>query len=253
MTYVVPATADQMDRVCVYCHTPHHATKDDLNVDDYPLWNHELVDKSTYTPYSWATPANDVLALQIVDPLIGPSRLCMSCHDGAIAIDQHGDSFGNTKGQYHSALGGGGTTVGLRARLTNDLTTTHPIGFDYLQARTIRNNGAGTADPITGDSEIIDPTYGFATDIVVTPDAFANQGVYNAVTRNQGVGSKLIQDVLYQGNMMTCASCHEVHNKENATQEAFNGLHGSNPALAPNYFLWAKESKSLICLSCHVK
>ncbi|MBU5614602.1 cytochrome C [Geomonas azotofigens] len=240
MTKVAPATADKMGRVCVYCHAPHHAMKDGL--DNYPLWNHNLVDPTTYTGYTWATPANaDAAGTVIVNPLIGPSRLCMSCHDGAIAIDQHGDAANN--GTMWQA---GSTTVAARAKLTNDLSNTHPIGFDYNAIATARNaaagNGSATAN---GASEIVPSTFGFATGITESTVA----GTYNTVTRGtvgDGTVFKPIKDTLYQGTYMTCATCHEVHNKENATQDTINGL-------TPNYFLYAKENKSLICLSCHVK
>ena len=68
---------------------------------------------------------------------------------------------------------------------------------------------------------------------------------------------------------MTCATCHEVHNKENATQDDYKsgpkatglvaGTLGPNGEAvqvtqdAPNYFLYAKQTESLICLSCHIK
>jgi len=52
---------------------------------------------------------------------------------------------------------------------------------------------------------------------------------------------------------MTCATCHEVHNKDNAKQANFNGVNGSDASAAPNFFLYAPEKDSLICLSCHVK
>ena len=241
MTKVVTATADSMGRVCVYCHTPHHATKDDAGVDNYPLWNHNLVDVSTYTPYTWATPANTDSSMAIINPLIGPSRLCMSCHDGAIAIDQHGEAMSQV----------GGTTIATRAKLTNDLSNTHPIGFDYNQAASVRNAKAGNGSASAGGAaEIVPSNYGFATAIDTSGTV---QGTYNVVTRNNGTNHKLISDVLYGGNMMTCATCHEVHNKENVVQDNFNGNNGSNASLAPNYFLYAKETNSLICLSCHVK
>jgi hypothetical protein len=140
--------------------------------------------------------------------------------------------------------------VTARANLGADLTQTHPIGFDYVAIRARRNAIAGVSS--AGDSEIVDPNKGFASAITVTADTAANQGTYNAVTRNTGA-NKRIKDTLFGGNIMTCASCHEVHNKENATQEAFTGVNGSDTTKAPNYFLYAKEANSLICLSCHVK
>ena len=51
-----------------------------------------------------------------------------------------------------------------------------------------------------------------------------------------------ISDNLVNGNM-TCATCHEVHNKDNVA-DANNTY---------NYFLYAPESGSQICLSCHIK
>lgn len=245
MTRVVPSTADEMGRVCVYCHTPHHAIKDEEGVDNYPLWNHNLVDDNNYVAYTWATPANAVTDLEILDPLMGPSRLCMSCHDGAIAIDQHGEAMASV---------GANTTISNRAKLTNDLSNTHPIGFNYIRAAEIRNAKAGVGSATAGGAtEIVPATYGFATGITITANGAANQGDYNVVTRNDGTNSKLIQDVLYAGTTMTCASCHEVHNKENAVQDNFRGTQGQDVTKAPNYFLYAKQTDSLICLSCHVK
>lgn len=249
MTVVVGPTADAMGRVCVFCHTPHHAAKSDgVILDSYPLWNHNLVDPGTYTAYTWATPANTAPEMAIsINPLVGPSRLCMSCHDGAIAIDQHGDAMANNPAP--------GTTIADRAKLTNDLSNTHPIGFDYLEAARIRNAAAGNGSATAGGAtEIVPADFGFATDVTyVSTDNYADQLVYNTVTRNDvasgSTNFKLIKDVLYQGNIMTCATCHEVHNKENAKQDEYT----NNPGHAPNYFLYAKESKSLICLSCHVK
>jgi hypothetical protein len=177
-----------------------------------------------------------------------------------VAIDEHGRALAQTGGLTAAGVKMAAVNGG-KANLTNDLSNTHPIGFDYVAIRTHRNaNAHGTTDPTTGDGEIVDPNYTFATKVVPTTNTFANQGVYNAVTRNSttGNGAKKIKDVLYGGTIMTCASCHEVHNKENATQEAYNGTNkyvGDNglTGKAPNYFLWAKEKDSLICLSCHVK
>ena len=120
-----------------------------------------------------------------------------------------------------------------------DLTDDHPIGFDYIAARTARNLAATPTTPAV--QEIVPETEAFATDIV----ASTTEGVYNTVTR---AGTRAIRSTLYQGKFMTCASCHEVHNKENATQAP-----AADGSTTPNYFLYAKEQYSLICLSCHIK
>jgi cytochrome c553 len=258
MNVVASSGADSMDRVCVFCHTPHNATvTDELGQNNYPLWNHAM-SQQTFTAYTWATPNNSPFV--IIDPLIGPSRLCLTCHDGSVALDEHGKALAQSGGRTSQGLFIGNYDNG-RGNLTSDLSNTHPIGFDYNAIREVRNANAQGKDAATGDSEIINSDFGFATAVTYDSTAlYASQGHYNTVTRNTGTsGFKRIKDVLYGGNIMTCASCHEVHNKENATQNAYNALntiggdsqHGSSKA--PNYFLWAKEADSLICLSCHVK
>ena len=254
MTRVVPGTADDMGRVCVYCHTPHHAVVMNGGAN-LPLWNHNITNDDQFTAYTWATPNNSNDGeFDIVDPLAGPSRLCMSCHDGAIAIDQHGEAFDQTGGTFVGSYGNTADGVG-RANLTKDLSTTHPIGFDYNKIAAFRNSKSANVDA-DGNSEIVVSTFGYATDITISETA----GTYNTVVR-AGAGSKTIADNLYGGNIMTCATCHEVHNKENATQDPYKsgskptGLAAPNLTTqdAPNYFLYAKQTESLICLSCHIK
>jgi hypothetical protein len=225
MNVYVGATPDEFGRSCVFCHTPHNAQPiDPLN--PVPLWNHEwsTADFSAGV-YQWATPEN--MPLVIADPLIGPTRLCMSCHDGTVAIDQHGPSrsFAGT------TMLTGDAAVGRNADLTDD----HPIGFSYGTALTERNT-VGLNWP-----ELALKTDLFAE--AVTASVVA--GTYDTVDRT--LGGRTIGDVLYQGDIMTCASCHEVHNKENVVQDV--GTLGYQP----NYLLYAKETDSLICLSCHLK
>lgn len=250
MNVIAGASADSMDRVCVFCHTPHFAAVSDLG-DNLPLWNRDLTTAPTYTPYTWATPLNagDGAANDFTivgnQAAMGPSRLCLSCHDGTIAPDQHNGSITNVYGNGAQA---GTLTISARANIGTDLSDDHPIGFDYVSLRAYREAHSNYAGNPTGSKEIADVTDTFAES--VTPSAVG--GTFNTVTRYP-VGSRTIGDVLYQGTYMTCASCHEVHNKENVVQDFFTGVNGSNVAAQPNFFLYAKETDSLICLSCHIK
>ena len=265
MTLVVKDSADTMGRVCVYCHTPHHAVVTDGSAN-LPLWNHALTPDDQFTAYTWATPNNsNDGAFDIVDPLAGPSRLCMSCHDGSIAVDEHGSAFaspgtGREEGSK-GLIGNLGTTAdGIgRANLTKDLSNTHPIGFDYNEIAAYRNSKSSHGSLSAGGAtEIVPATYGYANAYQVSNAA---DGTYNIISRNDPGSNKTIGDNLYGGNIMTCATCHEVHNKENATQKNYtdgpkpNGLPGAaaGTQAAPNYFLYAKQEQSLICLSCHIK
>lgn len=230
MNEYVGAEPDVYGRSCVFCHTPHNAMKSDDEMEPLPLWNHDFsqLDFSDGV-YIWATPLNESLVIN--DPLVGPSRLCMSCHDGSVAIDQHGPSR-RAEGTLFLT---GDVAVGQYGDLTDD----HPIGFSYGDALIARNTegllSSGTYGEVVGKEEK------FASS--VTPSE--NSGTYDTVVRD--LNGRTIGDVLYQGDIFTCASCHEVHNKESVIQRA--GTDGTTP----NYLLYAEEYDSLICLSCHVK
>lgn len=206
---------DDMQRVCIFCHTPHNANMGGEVAGTYPLWNHTLPDTTGWQNYVFATPANQDPSIDTSDPLIGPSRLCMSCHDGVIAPDQHGGAIsqaGTNPMTGEKAIGAG-----------KDLTDDHPIGFSYNNALAIR-----------GTSELALTTDTLATSIDTTT---------GIVTR---ASTKPIGDLLFNGDVVTCASCHEVHNKNNV----------ANPSASlgtANYFLWAPEKDSLNCLTCHKK
>lgn len=104
-------------RVCIFCHTPHHASEDP-RLERNPLWSRDISDV-TYDPYFSST-------LQAARPgqPTGTSRLCLSCHDGSIAL-------GMLKGGY--------ALPGITARITSDrrsyigadLRNDHPISFPY--------------------------------------------------------------------------------------------------------------------------
>jgi predicted CXXCH cytochrome family protein len=109
--------------ICVVCHTPHNA---DVSVTDAPLWNHQLT-TATFTLYSSAT-----LDATTGQPN-GISKLCLSCHDGTVALDNFG---GNTTGTNFIS---GSHNVGT------DLSDDHPIGITY--DATLAGTDGGLYDP----------------------------------------------------------------------------------------------------------
>jgi predicted CXXCH cytochrome family protein len=100
--------------VCIFCHTPHFAT------GDGPLWNHQM-STAVYQPYTSST-----LKATVGQPT-GSSRLCLSCHDGTVAL-----------GMVNSRDGGiAMNTATMPAGLNNlgtDLTGDHPVSFVYDSA-----------------------------------------------------------------------------------------------------------------------
>src|ERR1039457_72536 len=222
---------DDFQRVCIFCHTPHNAQPQ--GDPPAPLWNHQLgVDLNAYV---WAAPANNNILID-VDPLIGPSRLCMGCHDGITAVDKHGPSVGTAQGTgaYQALPGHAMTNAG---RAITDLTVTHPIGFQYSDAETYRNAGGAT--------ELVPAATGLFIERITS---LATNDTRNRAGTGFTYQTKKISDVLY-GGYVTCASCHEVHNPNNA----LNDPSVNTPGFRPNYFVWAREQGSALCLSCHIK
>lgn len=213
MNAVAGTTDDGLQRTCVFCHTPHSA----VDVNNAPLWN-RAGGTAAVSQYAWKAPANSVIA--ITDPLIGPTRLCLSCHDGSIAYDSHLTN-GATAGTVQFGAGS--------ARLINDLEATHPVGFEYAAAVAAR------------PGELVAASTGYIT----TASATMTASTFNTLDRSGlTYSSKKIQDTLFGGAVMTCASCHDVHNTVNAK---------SDTGKTYNYFLLAREEGSAICLSCHIK
>ena len=97
------------NQICLPCHIPHNATVKDAqgNLLGGPLWNHTL-STATYDLYY-----NDQ-GQKVQGKVDTNSMLCLSCHDGTVAVD----SFG----------GGAGTQQMTGGLLTTDLTNDHPIG-----------------------------------------------------------------------------------------------------------------------------
>ncbi len=98
-------------RVCWYCHTPHTASP------AAPLWNRESPG-TTYSIYETST-----LNTAPGQPT-GASLLCLSCHDGTVAVNL----------TYHDALFGGGESpsyIAADRNLGTDLSDDHPVSIAY--------------------------------------------------------------------------------------------------------------------------
>lgn len=119
-----PVKSAATTEVCIFCHTPHNADPTP------PLWNQTL-SGAAYTSYSSSTMTAAAGLPQ------GSSKLCLSCHDGTVAL-------GSTLGSGQIPMQGlvGGRLTGTSSLGTN-LRDDHPFSFA----------------PITG-SEIVNPPPG---------------------------------------------------------------------------------------------
>jgi len=103
-------------QVCKFCHIPHNA------VEAQPLWGRTL-SKAQYEMPTVPT-AQGRAAMPQPD---GSSRLCLSCHDGTIAL---GESAGNRRtAAREGAAGAARFSPGQRGYLGTDLSGGHPISF----------------------------------------------------------------------------------------------------------------------------
>lgn len=177
-------------RICVACHTPHNG---DLTVAAAPLWNHDVT-TATFTMY-----ARDSIDGTIGTGPDGVSQLCLSCHDGTVAID----SFGGASGT---------TFMGGNALLGTDLSNDHPISVTY-NGTTAATDG-GLHDPTTTNVTIGaggDHTRTGLIDVVMlsngTVQCSSCHDVHNTFTVPGAVGEPLLK--VSKGASALCLTCHD--------------------------------------------
>jgi predicted CXXCH cytochrome family protein len=150
-------------QICVVCHTPHFAN---VSVADAPLWNHAITTK-TYQLYASGT------LNAVTGQPTGVSKLCLSCHDGTVALDSFGGTTGVDTIGAQFAVGAG----------PNDLRDDHPISITYDTALA------------TADGALFDPATRAAT-------------IGSGTQTKTGT----IATTMLYGGQVQCASCHDVHN-----------------------------------------
>jgi hypothetical protein len=101
-------------QICLPCHTPHNAIVKDADGATLggPIWNHQLSALTTYTLYY------DETGTAHTGKVDTNSRLCLSCHDGTVALD----SFGGLTGSQYM------TNAKMIVGKDGDLGNDHPIG-----------------------------------------------------------------------------------------------------------------------------
>ncbi|HEC18459.1 MAG TPA: hypothetical protein ENI97_03865, partial [Gammaproteobacteria bacterium] len=218
--------------ICIFCHTPHGA-----NLSEGPLWNREIPSNSTYTIYSSGS-----IDSSIQQPN-GVSKLCLSCHDGSIAIGSvrnragSGGFQGPTIGMQGTGTGGvmapgEGSNTGYTRFLGKDLTNDHPISLTYNQAL------------FNADGEMRDPTQDPIRVRGLNPrpqlqDIHLQPETPNNPTPDNG--------------QVQCVSCHDPHIRDTTNENIkflrLNRLQKAQPD-GSNTFLPASD---IICLACHTK
>lgn len=106
--------------ICLPCHTPHNA---DTSQIDAPLWNHQVTN-TVFSLYQSSTMDS------IPEQPRTISKLCLSCHDGVVAVNSFGTNIGS---QYIS----GDSLIGT------SLQDDHPISI-YWSHQVKFTSGSGT-------------------------------------------------------------------------------------------------------------
>ncbi len=117
----------QSSQICVFCHTPHHASAEG------PLWNRKATTK-TFKHYSSTTLSIDDPALRSASEYgqpNGSSRLCLSCHDGVTALGAvFSTPFTMTPQPIHFTDSKGNTGPGVTLAYET-FSSHHPVSFKY--------------------------------------------------------------------------------------------------------------------------
>ena len=216
------------DEICVFCHTPHGAT----SFPGSPLWNRQL-SSQTYTVYtSSSLDAEDIMGQ--LDQPGGSSKLCLSCHDGTLAIGTV-NVLGGQQNVNIEMTGtaaddtmppGDGETTGFTRDLGIDLTNDHPISLTY------DSNLANV------DTELVDPV------------AAAHIGV-------RAPGFRPIVPLEQTGSggaaQIQCASCHDPHIRDQDPAEVIKFLRLNRFQTTIPVEGAFSETNDIICLGCHDK
>lgn len=208
------------ESICKPCHTPHNAV---ATAFDGRLWAHTLSAQTSYIAHGGWTPASDQSAdaeartsVPATD-LDGPTRLCLSCHDGTVALDSFLGKSGASDGM---GIGQGAGHGASTANLGTDLFDDHPVGYRTLYLENISYAGVFAYKPFAS----LPPSMKFISSPTAVPTGAVDQN------------GKPITYTSWPA--ISCITCHDVHNT-NAPAE--RGL------------LRVSNINNQLCISCHNK
>jgi len=226
--------------ICVFCHTPHGASSAGATFKA-PLWNRNLDYQAgrTYQLYDqvWSFSFEGVLNDAAGQRPTGYSRLCLSCHDGTVALGNlmNAPGSGGYQGRVTMTgnLGPGGTIpqgsgdlTGDTRRLGLDLRNDHPISFAFDQALVLQDQElVNPGPPLQNPAKVGDPT------------------PLSPLRRYPGNDPNVYDSV-------QCTSCHNPHQVNYPKFLRANWFHRetNNPDPTKN-----NQNQQIICMFCHDK
>ena len=211
--------SDNETQVCVFCHTPHGGSLDG------PLWNRENPTTS-YTHYNSASLSTYLQGLAINRAVSKESLLCLSCHDGSIAINSLVNYSNTVPNPTH--YGGGSISI--------------PITPDGDPGPKI---GASIENPEAHGDLSDDHPISFAYGSVVAQKATEFKSV--DIAEEKGVR------FFGSDDRVECSSCHDPHVKYDPDYKLFGTDLVSGADISYKPFLITSNEGSAMCLACHTK
>lgn len=224
------ASASRESQICAFCHTPHGGN----SAPKVPIWNRKL-SGATYIPYS----SGSLDATDLGQPG-GKSKLCLSCHDGTIALGsvnvlnrvQNAQiPFSGTSDSPPGTIPEGlGALTGFTRRLGVDLSNDHPISFTFDDAQAQRDGELYHPSQVTHLQE---------RNQQKTPGAFAYpQGHFLPL----------------EDNKVECITCHDPHIRSDVPGENIkflrvNRFQKNAEPIEGNF----SAENDIICIACHNK
>jgi predicted CXXCH cytochrome family protein len=213
-----PGQIKAMDetRICSFCHTPHQSGM------GIALWNRRASGQN-FVPYTSST------ALAAPGQPTGASLLCLSCHDGTIAL---GEVLNRSR---PIVMTGGAIKMPPGRGLTGtDLSHDHPVSFDYSAGLAAQNGEL--KNPVTLSPEIKLDKNG---ELQCTTCHDAHDNKFGKFLVRSNAGSQL------------CVQCHEktgwLQSDHNNATAAWNGVQ-ENP--------WPESEHRTVadnaCGNCHL-
>lgn len=232
-----PVKATTETEICIFCHTPHNS------LPQAPLWNRQDPG-STYILYTSST-----LKGTPGQPS-GATRLCLSCHDGTIAL-------GAVRSRPAGiAMSGSSTMPPGHSLLGVDLSDDHPVSLDYAGSTGAggylpnpAHAGRSLLDPLgrvqctschdahdnsKGAFLIADSKSGALCGLCHIPNSWPQSSHATSQRTWNGSGTNPWPGTTYRTTAEgACSSCHTTH---------------SAPA---KYRLLRNSQEEVVCFSCH--
>lgn len=169
--------------ICTPCHAPHTA-----RTLPAPLWDRELATQ-TYNTYG-RTRSQD-MAAELRGQPDGMSKICLSCHDGIIALDRYG---------RHP---GGAAEFVNKDRIGFEPSSNHPISFVYDTA--LATKDGKLYDPSTKLSGLTGSTGTIAADMLFS-NRMECSSCHDVHNTKAVPGTKLL--VKDTAGSALCLTCH---------------------------------------------